>query len=187
MLYCDIDFKCSISISLSFVLKIDMSVFIILKILIESNLDSVCRPRYEFFRRPSLPTSGQFTYRLLINILYFLKNYTILLFCIAAILCTIAPIGLVSLGIIFYLHSSRGKEWRHILRISQVTLLSYLISKHGVKTVLILNSLCCLLIGAHAMFTPYTDEASLLYDKLAAKVNGPIPTPRTPVKRCKAN
>lgn len=144
------------------------------------------RPLREFFRRPYLPIREMYLTRVVINLVYFARNYlNVILVCIAA--CAFVypsmVLVLVSSGAIHVAkRSAASQKAVSALQVVQFSMCVVVLQQCGLLAVLLVNAIPMMMVASHAAFTPYTDEAMAHYENVMKTKGFSAPAPRSPTK-----
>nr|CCC94020.1 conserved hypothetical protein [Trypanosoma congolense IL3000] len=183
------------------------SIVLQLSLLFDVSFDQPQRPLREFFRRPVMPTRGTCTVALLVNLLWFSRNYYNMAFLALLVVTVFVPafgfLIVMVVGACLFRSRDRsdrtlekatgkapmdrtlGKKRRFATRLASVVKLSallgvcYLCGFLFVTVFIFGVVVACLL---HALFTPYTDSAFELYRDLVLRRQLPLQLPRSPTR-----
>ncbi|ESL11274.1 hypothetical protein TRSC58_00979 [Trypanosoma rangeli SC58] len=168
-----------------------------------ASLEQPQRPLREFFQPPVAPTREVYTTHLLVNLLWFARNYynlALLISCVVAI-CIPPYTLIVIVSCIMHIMkrymfrkslvttfdtamSTRQENGRSVimmlLMLLQICCCIYTWSLTGLFSIVICVAAVATPIVLHAFFTPYTDEAFKLYYEVLRARDLPPPMPRSP-------
>ncbi|EKF32655.1 hypothetical protein MOQ_003490 [Trypanosoma cruzi marinkellei] len=167
------------------------------------SLEQPQRTPKEFFLRPAVPIRDVYTTRLLVNLLWFARNYhnLALLISLVVIFCAPPCALIVTVSCIMHItkrYTSRGtsstvsdatKKTRResgrsgimvLLTFLQIGCCIYVWYLCGFFSVIMCIATVATPIVAHAFFTPYTDDAFELYCEFLRKRYLPAPRPCSP-------
>ncbi|KAF8288207.1 putative PRA1 family protein [Trypanosoma cruzi] len=169
------------------------------------SLEQPQRTPKEFFLRPAVPIRDVYTTRLLVNLLWFSRNYhnMALLISLFVIFCAPPCALIVTVSCIMHItkrYTSRGtpstvsdatKKTRResgrsgimvLLTLLQIGCCIYVWYLCGFFSVVMCIATVATPIVAHAFFTPYTDDAFELYCEFLRKRYLPAPRPCSPTR-----
>ena len=143
-----------------------------------------------FLRRPRLPIREMYLTRVVINLVYFARNYlnvVLLLISVSAFMYPLVLVVLLSAGGL-HLASKRsgGAQLSPAVvsatRVLQLVMCCYVAYVYGFFRLLAVNAIPMMLVAAHAALTPYTDDAMAHYEAVMAGKGFAAPAPRSPTK-----
>jgi hypothetical protein len=142
------------------------------------------RPLRTFLKRPRLPIREVYMTRFLVNLVWFSRNYlNITLIC--GIACALMyPFLAVPLLLALWMHISKQRTGQGFmltpLKAVQALSCVWMIRTYGVAVPVLAVAVPTLFVCAHALFTPYTDEAFVHYENTMKQRGIIIPAPRSP-------
>ncbi|ORC90316.1 uncharacterized protein TM35_000081140 [Trypanosoma theileri] len=183
----------------------ESGMILVLSILWDASLGQQQRPSSEFFVRPSLPIRYMYMTRILVNLLWFSRNYFNWTLLISIVLVFFIPHSALILIISVSMHLiKRGTFFRNvkngtdnntgvkmgndrsiaiillmILQFSSCIVVCYVC---GILPVIGYAIVVVLPVIAHALFTPYTDDAFELYRTVLRNRDVYVPMPRSPTR-----
>ncbi|RNF26897.1 uncharacterized protein Tco025E_00860 [Trypanosoma conorhini] len=168
-----------------------------------ASLEQPQRPLREFLLPPAVPIREVYTTHLLVNLLWFARNY----YNLALLISFVVSICIPSYTLIVIVSCMMQLTKRYMFRNTLVTASDTAKStreergRSGIMVLLTLLQICCCIyvwsltglfsivmciaavatpIVAHAFLTPYTDEAFKLYYEVLRAKDLPPPMPRSP-------
>ncbi|CBH16028.1 hypothetical protein, conserved [Trypanosoma brucei gambiense DAL972] len=178
-----------------------------LSVLCDASFDQPQRPFGEFFCRPSMPTRETCTTTLLVNLLWFARNYYNLVLLASMGVMLFAPpfaLAVLSVSITYILRSRNGKSGAPCTSPQNDMLQKKKKGNHptvmlfGLIRFLVFIGTCYVcgflfitvcFVGVvalclfHAMFTPYTDKAFELYSDVLCCRRLPLRLPCSPTRQ----
>lgn len=163
----------------------------------------------EFVRWPRLPIREMYLTRVVINLVYFARNYLNFVLLFVAASAFIFPMVLLVLGAAIVLHVVKKKYSAspptnagsvahpsvavaagpvppHVIqagtKVLQIVLCLFVTQQYGFFTLVFVCLLPMLIVAAHAALTPYTDDAMEHYESVMASKGFRAPAPRSPTK-----
>jgi hypothetical protein len=162
----------------------------------------------EFVRWPRLPIREMYLARVVINLVYFARNYLNFVLLFVAASAFMFPMVLLVLGAAVVLHvvkkqcssiaapsAAANSEAAaipqrtvplHIIQAGakalQVAMCLLVTQQYGFFTLVFVSLLPMLIVAAHAALTPYTDDAMEHYESVMASKGFRAPAPRSPTK-----
>ncbi|KAH9578179.1 Prenylated rab acceptor PRA1 [Trypanosoma melophagium] len=183
----------------------ERSMILVLSILWDASLGQPQRPASEFFLKPSLPIRYVYMTRILVNLLWFSRNYFNWTLLISIVLIFFIPHSALILIMSVSMHLikrrslsrnvksntdkntrvSKGNELSitiillMILQLSACVVVCYMCGIFPLIGYIIIVVVPVIL---HALFTPYTDDAFELYRTVLRDRDVHVPMPRSPTR-----
>lgn len=158
-----------------------MSRLAIVSIVLDAARTQPARPLSEFFVRPRLPIREVYMYRFLVNLVWFARNYLNAVLVVAVAASVVYPLFLLTLVTTLQVHLWRRSRYAVLWKAAQLAGCVFTWAMYGAWPGVVTSATAMALIGTHAILTPYTDEASSLYDSATADVDADGIAPSTPV------
>jgi hypothetical protein len=143
-----------------------------------------------FVVRPSLPIRENWKYRLLVNLVWFARNYLNFVLLLVFAVAWWFPGFLLTVGSTMFIHSETSRHnpaVRRTMRLLVLLSLTFNTYRYGFWPGFLFSMGVSTLIMLHAVFTPYTDERVARYHEftgncvnLTASVKEKF-APRTPI------
>lgn len=152
-----------------------------MSVVLDAARTRAARPLSEFFQRPQLPIREVYMYRFLVNMVWYARNYLNIVFIVTFVAACFYPWFFLTLFTTLQVQLWHSSKYVNLWKLLQLATCYYIYSIYGILPGAV-TTICAMgLIAAHATFTPYTDEASRLYDELTVDVSGSSQGPLTPV------
>jgi hypothetical protein len=157
----------------------------IVSIVIDAARTRPQRPLKEFFQRPRVPIRSMYLYRLLVNMVWFARNYLNYVIVMVTIFSIWRPwffICLVTSSLVHLHHQDEGKS--RVFKLLSILGCAWNYYQYGVLVPALLALFVVGGLVTHALLMPYTDEASELFEKLTkveACNDSAFEAPSTPV------
>lgn len=154
-----------------------------LSIVIDAATSQPARPLSNFFHAPRLPIREVYLTRTLINAVWFARNYLNIMLLSVIIFSVFWPLFLVVLVAAGCVHWRKRRGSKLSLTLAKLFQLLASVAvwiEYGFIVVVFTCLVPSMIVAAHALFTPYTDEASSHYEKLVTSEGMEAPAPRSP-------
>ena len=154
-----------------------------LGIVIDAATSQPARPLQDFFQAPRLPIREVYLTRTLINAVWFARNYLNIMLLFALLFSLFYPLlmlVLLAAGVVHWRKRRGLKRSLIIAKMLQAASSLFVWYQYGTLAVVFSCLVPSVIVAAHALFTPYTDEASSHYEHLLAMQGMEAPAPRSP-------
>jgi hypothetical protein len=122
------------------------------------------RPLKQVFIFPTMPIRENYMYRFLVNLVWFARDYLVLILLTTFISSFFYPGFIISLMATIRVHTAAS--YRGIWRLVQLAAVSYNVWFYGFLPGGLLIVALTMVVCSHAIMIPYTDDASAAYDRL---------------------
>ena len=147
--------------------------------IIDASTSRAPRPLSELFQRPRSPIREIYLHQLFINLVWFARNYLSFIMAFAVVASAFYPWFLLSLWCALATHWSLSRKSRRLWKLGQVVASAWIVRQYGAMPPMLTAVVAMFPICTHALFTPYSDEASKLFEQVTHGAFG-LPEPRTP-------
>jgi hypothetical protein len=154
-----------------------------LGIVIDAATSQPARPLSDFVHSPRLPIREVYLTRTLINAVWFARNYLNIMLLFSLFFSVFWPLLLVVLAAAGCVHWQKRRGSKLSLaaaKLFQLLASLFVWYTYGIMVVIFTCLVPSCLVAAHALFTPYTDEASSHYERLLTSEGIEAPAPRSP-------